>query len=703
MKRLSLLFTLAAALPALADSPKPSYPSARRGDTVDDYHGTKVADPYRWMEELDAPETRKWIDAEVQLTGAYLDHLPGRAHARARLTELWDYEKFGLPFKKGRRWFYSHNSGLQNQSVLYTAFSLDVEPRVLIDPNTLSSDGTVALAGVDVSENGKLLAYGLSASGSDWVEWHVRDVESGKDLPDVIKWTKFTSASFAHDGKGFYYSAYDPPKAGEELKAQNKFQKLYFHKLGTTQEKDELVYERKDQPEWGFSGSVSDDGHWLSISVWKGTANENLLLVKDLSKPGSPVVELIPTFDSKADLIGNLGTKLYLHVDKGAPRGKIVTIDMADPKHVWKELVPEGPSVLRATGFVDDRLFLSYLEDAHSKVVVVDKNGKKVRDLQLPGIGSAHGFGGERTDKETFYSFSSYAVPPTVYRYVPATGETKLWRQPKVKFDPAQYETKQVFFQSKDGTRVPLFLTQKKGLVPDGNTPVFLFGYGGFDVSETPEFAVTPLLWVESGGIYADVVLRGGGEYGESWHQAGMKEKKQNVFDDFIGAAEYLIKEKITSPKKLVIHGGSNGGLLVGAALTQRPELFAAAIPAVGVMDMLRFHKFTIGWAWAEEFGSSDDAGAFQWLYAYSPLHRIKAGVSYPPTLITTADHDDRVFPAHSFKFAATLQAAQAGAAPVLIRIDTKAGHGGGKPTSKRIEEAADRMSFAAKAVGMSL
>jgi prolyl oligopeptidase len=701
-KNLGLLFILAA-IPALADSPKPGYPAARRGDTVDDYHGTKVSDPYRWMEDLDSPETRKWIDAEVKLTGNYLDQLPGRDHARARLTELWDYEKFGLPFKKGRRWFYTHNSGLQNQSVLYTAFSLDVAPRVLLDPNTLSADGTVALAGFDLTENGKLLAYGLAASGSDWVEWHVRDVESGKDLPDVIKWTKFTRAAFAHDGKGFYYSAYDPPKAGEELKAQNKFQKLYFHKLGTTQDKDELVYERKDQPEWGFSGDVSDDGHYLSIGVWKGTANENLLYIKDLTSPGSKVVELIPTFDSKADLIGNIGTKLYLHVDKGAPRGKIVTIDMADPKHAWKELVPEGPSVLKAVGFVDDRLFLSYLEDAHSKVVVLDKNGKKLREVQLPGIGSAHGFGGERTDKETFYAFSSYAVPPTVYHYVPSTGETKLWRQPKVKFDPAQFETKQVFFQSKDGTRVPLFLTQKKGLVPNGNTPVFLYGYGGFDISETPEFSVTPLLWVENGGIYADVVLRGGGEYGESWHQAGMKEKKQNVFDDFIGAAEYLIKEKITSPKKLVIHGGSNGGLLVGAALTQRPELFAAAIPAVGVMDMLRFHKFTIGWAWAEEYGSSDDKSAFQWLYAYSPLHRIKAGVSYPPTLITTADHDDRVFPAHSFKFAAALQAAQAGAAPVLIRIDTKAGHGGGKPTSKRIEEAADRMSFAAKAVGMAL
>lgn len=678
-----------------------NYPPARKSDQVDDYHGVKVADPYRWLEDLDSEETRNWVEAENKLSFGYLAAIPERNTIKERLTKLWNYEKYGIPFKEGNRYFYTRNSGLQNQAVLYTVTSLDAQPQMVLDPNTLSADGTVALSGLQVSPDGKFIAYSLSASGSDWQEWKVRDVETAKDLSDHLKWVKFSGASWTRDGKGFFYSRYDEPK-GDTLKSTNYFQKVYFHKLGTPQTEDVLVYERPDQKDWLFGGTVTEDGNYLIITVFQGTDVKSRVFYKDLKAKDAPVVKLLDDFDAAYSFVGNEGSQFFFQTDLQAPRGRLIEIDTANPaRNNWKVVVPEGKETLQATSFVNKQFVLNYLKDAYTQVKIYDSTGKLVNEVGFPGIGSAEGFGGKATDKETFYAFTGFTTPTTIYRYDMTTGKSTIFRQPKVDFNPADYETKQVFYKSKDGMKVPMFITHKKGLKLDGSNPTYLYGYGGFNISLSPAFSVSNLVWMEMGGVYAQPNLRGGGEYGEEWHQGGMKLRKQNVFDDFIAAAQWLIDNKYTSTPKLAIGGGSNGGLLVGAALTQRPDLFGAALPAVGVMDMLRFQKFTIGWAWVSDYGSSDNAEEFKALYAYSPLHNIKPGTSYPPTMITTADHDDRVWPGHSFKFAAALQAAQAGDAPILIRIETKAGHGAGKPTSKIIEEAADRWAFLVKTLEM--
>jgi prolyl oligopeptidase len=679
-----------------------TYPVTAKIGQIDDYHGTKVADPYRWLEDANSAQTKQWVDAENAVTQAYLGQIPQREAIRQRLTKLWNYERYSVPSKEGGRYFYSRNDGLQNQSVLYTMKNLNDTPRMLLDPNTLAADGTVALAGVEVSPDGKLLAYGTAASGSDWNEWKVRDIETGKDLDDHLKWVKFSQTAWTKDGKGFFYSRYDEPTEASKLAAVNYFQKLYFHKIGTPQSADILVYDRPDEKEWGFRAQTTDDGKYLLITATKGTAHKYRVFIKDLSKPDSKVVPLIDNFDAAWDFIDNVGSTFYFSTDSKAPRQRIVAIDVNKPAESnWKEIVAESKDTLSNAHIIGNRLVTEYLKDARSVVRVNALDGKLVREIALPGIGSVSGFTGKRGDTETFFSFTGFTTPTTIYRLDMKSGKTSVFRQPKVDFDPNAYETRQQFFTSRDGTKVPMFIVSKKGLKLDGNNPTYLYGYGGFNISMTPGFSPANLAWMEMGGVYVVANLRGGGEYGESWHQAGTKLQKQNVFDDFIGAAEWLVANKVTQPSKLAIGGGSNGGLLVGAAMTQRPDLFGAAIPMVGVMDMLRFHKFTIGWAWTSDYGSADNPDEFKALVSYSPLHNLKPGTQYPATMVTTADHDDRVVPAHSFKFAATAQAAQAGCNPIIIRIDTKAGHGAGKPTAKQIEEVADRWGFLTKALKM--
>ncbi|MEX2187221.1 MAG: DUF885 family protein [Pirellulales bacterium] len=686
-----------------ATSDKWNYPATRKGDQIDDLYGTKVADPYRWLEDPDSPETKAWVAAENKVTFGYLESLSEREKLSKRLTELWNYERYGIPRQRGGRYFYERNDGLQNQSVLYVAESLDAEPRVLLDPNTLSKDGTVALSATATSDDGKLMAYATSAGGSDWREWKVRDVATGKDLEDHIQWSKFSGASWSKDAKGFYYSAYDAPQDAEVLTGSNYFQKLFYHSLGEPQAKDRLVYERPDQKEWGFEPHVTDDGDYLVIHVWRGSVQKNGIFYKHLRNEDAKVVELLSEFDAEYEFLGNDGPKFFFRTDAGAERSRIIAVDLAKPdRENWQEILGEAEETLISASIVADRFIAAYLKNASSAVKVFDLSGKFIRDVKLPGIGTVGGFGGKRDDKETFYAFTSYTSPGAIYRYDPATGESTLFRQPKVAFNSDDYVTEQVFANSKDGTRVPMFLTYKKGLKKDGRNPTILYAYGGFNIPITPTFSVTSLVWMEQGGIWAVANLRGGGEYGRTWHEAGMLDRKQNVFDDFQAAAEWLIESKYTSSDRLAIQGGSNGGLLVGACLTQRPDLYAVALPAVGVMDMLRFHKFTIGWAWVPEYGSADDAEQFKTLIQYSPLQNLRPGRKYPATLITTADHDDRVVPAHSFKFAAALQAAQAGDRPVMIRIETRAGHGAGKPTSKRIEEAADILAFTRDQMGVS-
>jgi prolyl oligopeptidase len=674
------------------------YPTSLTVDQIDEYHGTKVADPYRWLEDPDSDQSRNWIESENQITASYLQNIPVRETLKQRLTELWDYEKYSSPFKQGEHYFYFKNDGLQNQSVLYTLPNLEAEPRVLLDPNTLSEDGTIALGGLAISEDAKLMAYGLSTSGSDWQEWKVRDVETGTDLPDRIQWVKFSGAAWTHDGQGFFYSRYDEPDEATKLEDVNYFQKLYFHRIGTEQSEDVLVYDRPDQKEWGFNGDVTEDGRYLLIYVRLGTDPRNLLCWKDLTQADSPVVELIDQFEADYSLIDNEGSIFWLQTDLDAPKGKVIAIDINAPdRSNWREVIPEAEETLQGVSLFGNQFITTYLKDARTQIKIFDLEGSLIQEVVLPGVGSAGGFGGKRDDTETFYSFTSFTTPPTIYRYNIASSESVVFRQPQVSFNPNDYETTQIFYNSKDGTQVPMFITAKKGLTLNGNNPTYLYGYGGFGISLTPAFSPSNLVWLELGGVFAVSNLRGGGEYGEDWHQAGTKLNKQNVFDDFIAAAECLIDRQYTSIKKLAIGGGSNGGLLVGACMTQRPDLFAAALPAVGVLDMLRFHKFTIGWAWCADYGSPENPEEFQALYAYSPLHNLKPDTSYPATLITTADHDDRVVPAHSFKFAAALQAAHAGDAPVLIRIETKAGHGAGKPTAKVIAEASDRWAFLTK------
>ena len=679
-----------------------NYPNTERVEQSDRYHGIEVRDPYRWLENPDSESTKDWVAAQNEVTNSYLNTIAAKEKIQQRLTQLWDYEKYGSPFKRGQRYFYFKNDGLQNQSVLYTLESLDEAGEVLLDPNTLSEDGTVALSGLSISDDGQWLAYGLSTAGSDWVEYRVRNIATKEDSSDRLQWIKFSGTSWTKDNQGFYYSRYDEPNEQTKLEDVNYYQKLYYHRLGTEQAEDILIYHRPDQKEWGFDGSVTEDGKYLVISVWQGTDRKNLVFYQDLSQPESKVVELISEFEASYGVIENDGDTLWVKTDLDAPRGRVIAIDLNNSQRSnWKEIIPEASETLRSVGLLNDRFVTNYLKDARSQINIYDLDGTLVREVELPGIGSAGGFGGKRHDTQTFYTFTSFTTPATIYRYDMETGESKLFRQSQVDFDPNEYQTQQVFYPSKDGTKIPMFITHKKGIELDGNNPTYLYAYGGFNISLTPSFSISNLVWLEMGGIYAVPNLRGGGEYGEAWHQAGMKDKKQNVFDDFIAAAEWLIDNQYTSKNKLAIAGGSNGGLLVGACMTQRPDLFAAAIPAVGVLDMLRFHKFTIGWAWCPEYGDPDNEDDFKTLYAYSPLHNLKEGTEYPATMITTADHDDRVVPAHSFKFAAALQAAHQGDNPVLIRIETKAGHGAGKPTSKIIEEAADKWAFLVANLGM--
>lgn len=698
-------FSLALNSSPVSAQKKMEYPPSKTVDVSHDFFGVTVNDPYRWLEQdVRNPEVDQWIKAQNEVTSQYLQSLPGRQSIEARLTQLWDYEKFGTPFKKGDSYFYFKNDGLQNQSVLYRGSSLDADAQVVIDPNTWSDDGTKALGGMAFSDDGKLLAYGIQVSGSDWRTYRVMEVDSGKVLDDKIEWMKFSSASWAKDGSGFYYSRYDKPNAEQELQSINLGQKVFFHKLGQPQSADTLIYQDADNPEYGFSAEVTDDGRYLVLTNWVGTDDRYRILYQDLGKPDEGIKVLINEFENEFSLIGNEGSLLYFKSDFNSPKKCILTIDLNSPEYPRTTIVPESEDSMESASVVGDRLIVSYLKHAKSQVKVFDLSGKLLRDVELPGIGTANGFGGDRDQVETFYTFSSFNRPPSSYRYNLESGESELVREAKVDFDPADFVVSQVFYPSKDGTKVPMFISHKKGLQLDGTNPTLLYGYGGFNISLSPNFSISKLQWMEMGGIYAMANLRGGGEYGKQWHQAGTKTNKQNVFDDFIAAAEYLIDNNFTSPEHLAIQGRSNGGLLVGACMTQRPDLYGACLPAVGVMDMLRFHKFTAGRFWVDDYGNADkDEGEFRALLAYSPYHNIRAGVQYPPTLVSTADHDDRVVPWHSFKFAARMQKANDGSNPILIRIETKAGHGSGKPTAKIIEEVADEWAFLAKHLGLDV
>ncbi len=703
------LAVLAVAVAAVASPAQTiDYPATAKVDVVDDFHGTIVADPYRWLEDTESDETADWVAAENRVTFAYLDAISEREVIRQRLTELWDYERYGVPFREADSYFFFKNDGLQNQSVLHTQEGLGSEARALLDPNTLSEDGTVALTNVSVTESGEYLGYGTAAAGSDWREFHVRRIADGVDLPDRIRWVKFSALSWTRDGEGFFYSRFPEASVEDSLLAPNRNQMLYYHRIGTPQSDDQLVYERPDQPEWGFGASVTDDGGYLVIRVSHGTDRRERIYYQRLgtgahSRLDGEIDRLLDDFDASYNFVGNVGSVFYFVTDLDAPRQRLIAIDVERPDRAsWIEVLPEGDDVLQSAWLIAGRLVTRYLKDAHSRIRIFDLDGTPERELELPTLGSVGGVSGKPDGNEMFYSFTSYLYPTTVFRYDFRTGESGVFRRPTVDFDPSEYATEQVFYSSKDGTRVPMFITHRRGLELDGLNPTLLYGYGGFNISLTPSFSISNLVWLEMGGVYAVANLRGGGEYGDDWHQAGMKQNKQNVFDDFIAAAEYLVDRGYTSSERLAIAGGSNGGLLVGAAMTQRPELFGATLPAVGVMDMLRYHKFTIGWAWASDYGSSDDAEGFDYLYAYSPYHNLTPDTCYPPTLVTTADHDDRVVPGHSFKFAARLQESQACENPVLIRVETKAGHGAGKPTSKRIAEAADRWAFLVKTLEMA-
>ncbi len=689
------------------------YPAANRGEHVDTYHGKKVADPYRWLEDLDSPATTAWVEAQNKLTYGLLESLPQRAKFRDRLTALWNYERIGLPFKEGGRTFFSKNSGLQNQAVFYVQEKPGAEARVLIDPNTLAKDGTVALTTTRVSKNGKFVVYGTAAAGSDWNEYRVRSVDTGEDTKDLIQWVKFSGLGWTADNRGFFYSRYPAPtiEAGTgKTFSKLENQRMYYHRLGTPQTEDKLIHEIKAEPKWFVRGGTTEDGRYLIVYISRGSSSENLVRFVDLGDPLAPKIDakvqpLVETWGAEYTVVGNDGTLLYVITNADAPRKKLVAIDATNPaKANWKTLIPESADVIDTIEIVGGKFVVKSMHDASSRLAVYAKDGKPLGTIALPGLGTVASVSGREDENEFFYNFTSFARPTTNFRHDVSTNKGDVFQAPKVAFNPGDYETKQVFYQSKDGTRVPMFISHKKGLKLDGTTPTILYGYGGFDISLTPSFSVSNLTWMEAGGVFAQPNLRGGGEYGKAWHDAGTKERKQNVFDDFIAAAEWLFTHKYTSPAKLVLSGGSNGGLLVGAVINQRPDIARVAWPAVGVMDMLRFHKFTIGYAWTSDYGSSDDAAGFKYLSAYSPMHNVKAGVKYPAVLVTTADHDDRVHPAHSFKYMAAMQAGVAKDlknSPAMIRIETKAGHGAGKPTTKVIEEAADKMAFAAHFLGM--
>ncbi|WP_232516162.1 prolyl oligopeptidase family serine peptidase [Chitinophaga caeni] len=677
-----------------------AYPQAKQVDSVDNYHGTVVKDPYRWLEDDNSEATKEWVNAQNKVTDSYLAQIPFKDKIRKRLAELINFPRLGNPWREGKYYYYFKNDGLQDQSILYRQEGLEGEPEIFLDPNKLSNDGTVALGNLGFSKDGKYMVYFISKSGSDWQEAFIMEVNTKTLLEDHLEWIKFSG--IAWKGDGFYYSRYDEPSEESQLSGKNEFHKVYYHRIGDAQEQDLLIYVDNEHPLRTAYAGVTEDERFLFVSASEGTSGVELLY-RDLQNPAQESLKvLVPGFKYDPSAVDNVGDQLLVYTNEDAPNYKLVQIDPRNPgKQQWKEIIPEGEETLSGVQSSGGKLFASYMKDAVSKVVQYQKDGTREREIKFPGLGTANGFSGKIEDDIVFYSFSTYTAPTTVYKYEIASGKSSLFYQPEVKFDPADFETKLVFYPSKDGTKVPLFISYKKGLVQDGNNPVLLYAYGGFNISLTPSFSTSNLFFMEQGGIYAVACLRGGGEYGEAWHKAGMLERKQNVFDDFIAAASYLVQEKYTNKDKIAIRGGSNGGLLVGACMTQRPDLFKVALPAVGVMDMLRFQKFTIGWAWVVEYGSSDKADQFPYLYKYSPLHNLKKGVEYPATLITTADHDDRVVPAHSFKFAATLQADQAGNNPVLIRIEEKAGHGAGKPVSKVIDEATDVWAFTMYNLGM--
>ncbi|WP_246073776.1 prolyl oligopeptidase family serine peptidase [Dinghuibacter silviterrae] len=680
--------------------PAQQYPVTAQHPVTDDYFGTKVTDPYRWLEDDNSEATKAWVEEQNKVTQEYLSAIPFRDKVRARLETLWNYPKYSSPFKKNEWYYFNKNDGLQNQAVLYRQKGLDATPEIFFDPNKLSADGTAALNNMSFSRNGKYAAYTIARSGSDWEEAYIKDVATGQDLGDTLRWLKFTGLSWLGDD-GFYYSRYPTPDEQTKLSHQNQYHTVYFHKVGTPQSEDVLVYEDREHPLRTVGAFTTEDNRFLLLTVSEGTSGTELL-AKDLSAKDTGFTLIVPGFDTQAGFVDNDGERLLVQTNADAPNYKVVSIDPHQPgKDHWITVIPERTEALQSVSTGGGYLYANYLKDASTKVYQHTYKGALVREIALPGIGTASGFGGEHQDKEFFYTYFSFSYPPAIFHYDVTTGKSTLFRKAEVQFNPDDFETDQVFFPSKDGTKVPMFLTYRKGMKRDGNNPVLLYGYGGFQIPMTPTFSISTLFFVEEGGIYAQVALRGGSEYGEAWHEAGMLHRKQNVFDDMIAAAEYLIKGKYTNKDRLALRGGSNGGLLVGACMTQRPDLFKVAIPQVGVMDMLRFQKFTIGWAWVTEYGSSDKPEDFAYLYGYSPYHNLKPGVSYPATLVTTADHDDRVVPAHSFKFAARLQADNAGPNPTLIRIDSKAGHGGGKPTAKVIDEAADIYSFIMYNLGM--
>ena len=681
MKKTILLLSGIMVMSCTPQQKKLTYPKAEKVDTVDVYFGTEVADPYRWLENDTSAATAAWVEAENKVTNEYLAQIPFRKQLLERLTNLANYEKIGAPFKKHGKYYFYKNDGLQNQSVLYVQDSLEGEPRVFLDPNKLSDDGTVALTGLSFSHDGKYAAYTISRSGSDWTEIYVLDTATGQLLDDHIEWAKFTGAAW--QGDGFYYSAYDAPVKGKEFSNVNENHKVYYHKIGTPQTEDKLIYQNPAYPKRFYYTGTSEDERILFVYE-SGAGRGNNLFIKDLKKANAPFIQLTTDFDYQYSPIEVIDNNVYIFTNYGAPKNRIMVADINNPKlENWKELIPEMESVLSSAEVIGGKLFLTYDKDASNHAYVYSQKGEHMHEIKLPSLGSV-GFSGMKDDKECFFVFTSFTTPGTIYKYDMDKNSYELYRAPKVEFNSDDFVTEQAFFPSKDGIMIPMFLTYKKDLERNGNNPVFLYGYGGFGISLNPGFTTSRIPFLENGGIYAQVNLRGGSEYGEEWHIAGTKMQKQNVFNDFISAAEYLINNKYTNPDKIAIVGGSNGGLLVGACMTQRPDLFKVAIPQVGVMDMLRYHKFTIGWNWASDYGTSEDSQEmFEYLKGYSPLHNLKPGTKYPATMVTTADHDDRVVPAHSFKFAATLQECNDGTNPTIIRIDSKAGHGAGKPMAK--------------------
>ena len=699
MKKLLSLLLMSSTIAAHAQL---QYPQTKKTTVTDDYHGIKVEDPYRWLEDDHATDTKEWVKEQNKVTFGYLATIPFRDKVKKRLEQLWNYPKYSSPFKKADRYYFFKNDGLQNQSIMYSQLGLDGTPEEFLNPNTLNKEGVAALGGLEFSKSGKYLAYSIAVAGSDWQEVFVMETATKKLLTDKIEWSKFSGYSWNKDD-GFYYSGYDKPDEQSKMSKANEFNKVFYHKLGTAQSEDQLIYEDKQHALRYYSAALTEDGRFLILTIAEGTSGTEIWYrdMNDAKQTGFKL--LIAGFKTEPDVIDNKDGMLLVRTNTDAPNYKVVLIDPQNPEKAnWKTVIPEKEEALQSVGKAGGNLFADYLKDASTRVIQYDYDGKLLREIKLPGIGTASGFGGERVDKDFFYTYTSFSTPPAIYRFDIATGQSTLFRETKTNMNTDDFVTEQAFFPSKDGTKIPVFLTYRKGLKKDGTNPVLLYGYGGFNIPMTPAFSISNAFFIEQGGIFAVVNLRGGSEYGEKWHAAGMLEKKQNVFDDFIGAAEFLVKDGYTNKNKIAIRGGSNGGLLIGAVMTQRPDLFKVALPAVGVMDMLRFHRFTVGWGWTVEYGNADTASQFPFLYKYSPYHNLKKGVRYPATLVTTGDHDDRVVPAHSFKFAARLQDYNAGNNPVLIRIDTDAGHGAGKPTNKLIEESADVWSFVMQNLNMT-